>query len=76
MLTQGDNQEPHVVDPIRGLVGQLGDEELQDGTQVALPSHCCHLDWPWHGGVTVTAGERERRREGGMGGRGTGGRVG
>lgn len=63
--TQRNHQDPDVTQPVGGFTGQLRDKEPQDGPQVALPSHCHHLHWLGHGGVTVTATEskaREQRR--------------
>lgn len=54
-LTQGYHQEAHVVEPVGGFVGQLCDEELQDGPEVALSAHHRHLHGPGHRGVTVAA---------------------
>lgn len=62
-LTQRHNQEAHVVEPVGRLVGELGDKELQDGSQVTLAAHRRHLHRPGHGRVAVTAAERERERE-------------
>ena len=63
-LTQRHDQEAHVVEPIRGLVGELSDKELQDCSQVTLAAHRRHLHRPGHGRVTVTAmgGEKEREK--------------
>lgn len=58
--TQRHNQEAHVVEPVRSLVGELGDEELQDGSEVTLAAHCRHLHRSGHGRVTVTATGTEK----------------
>ena len=67
VFTQRHHQEAHVIEPVGRLVGELGDEELQDGSQVALAAHRRHLHRSGHGRVTVTATgtqrERERERE-------------
>lgn len=52
-----------MVQPVRRLVGELGDEELQDGSQVALAAHRHHLHWSGHGRVTVAATGKKRERE-------------
>lgn len=59
-LTQRHDQEAHVVEPVGRLVGELGDKELQDGSQVTLAAHRRHLHRSRHGRVAVTAAERER----------------
>jgi len=64
-LTQRHDQQPHVVEPVGRFVGELRDEELQDGPEVTLAAHRHHFDRPGHGRVTVTAVGREREREGG-----------
>lgn len=58
-LTQRHHQEAHVVEPVGCLVGELSDEELQDGSEVTLAAHRRHLHWSGHGRVTVTAKRRE-----------------
>lgn len=63
VLTERHHQEAHVVEPVGGFIGQLGDEELQDGPEVALAPHRCHLHRPGHGRVTVTAGNTAGTRE-------------
>ena len=55
VLTQGNHQEAHVPEPVGRLIGQLGDEEAQDGPQVALPPHRGHLHRPGNCGIAVTA---------------------
>ncbi len=62
-LTQRHNQEAHVVEPVGRLVGELSDEELQDGSQVTLAAHRRHFHRSGHGRVTVTATGTERERE-------------
>lgn len=52
-----------MVQPVRRLVGELGDEELQDGSQVALAAHRHHLHWSGHGRVTVAATGKKKERE-------------
>lgn len=52
-----------MVQPVRRLVGELGDEELQDGSQVALAAHRHHLHWSGHGRVTVAATGKKKARE-------------
>lgn len=55
-----------MVEPVGRLVGELSDEELQDGSEVTLAAHRCHLHGSGHGRVTVTATgiERQGEREG------------
>lgn len=55
-LTEGNDEKAHVAQPVGGLAGQRLDEEAEDGAQVALAAHRCHLHRPRHGGVTVAAG--------------------
>lgn len=53
-----------MVQPIRRLVGQLSDKELQDGTQITLSAHRGHLHRSGHGGVTVTAAGKTNKHTG------------
>lgn len=55
-----------MVEPVGRLVGELSDEELQDGSQVTLAAHRRHLHRSGHGRVTVTATGAERERESGL----------
>ena len=63
LFTQRHHQEAHVIEPVGRLVGELGDEELQDGSQVALAAHRRHLHRSGHGRVTVTAAGTRKERE-------------
>ncbi len=59
-LTQRHDQEAEVIEPIRRLVGQLSDEELQHWSQITLTADHRHLHRPRHGRVTVTAAHTDR----------------
>lgn len=64
--TKGNDEEAHVAEPVRSLAGQGLDKKAEDGTQVALAAHSCHLDGSGHGGVAVTAAEQGGSHSGGI----------
>ncbi len=54
-LTDGDDEEADVAQPIRRLIGQLLYEEAQHCTEIALIARHCHLHRGRSQSVTVTA---------------------
>lgn len=64
--TQRDDEEPHVAQPVGGLVGQLVHEEPEDGAEVVLGSSHRHLDGNGRLGVAVAAGRQVAINAGGV----------